>query len=295
MSIDDVLENKKKLKTIVYIDYDNVLERFSKLGVTVEGLSFFEKLKEHLESKGLYVCDIVAYANFEKSDLHSVNHQSQLIRKGVLPKHCSSDGKNSGDLEMTVDVLVDLFKNKTIDAFVIVSNDRDFIPLIKTIKKEDKLAILSCSEKGLNQIISTYADITFFFEEMFELPEKSPTRGTAIDKANSMDVAEISDELKKKAQEAADVLFNSSVWEKHEKNPSEPIKLIGISLFIAKGMKVQKDDAIKYLEVAHRLGFAELYMDERIEQECIRKPQQEGVSLGMKDNPTAEISLEKTD
>ena len=271
MSIKEVLEKKKKLKTIVYIDYDNVLERFSALGVTINQLDFFEKLKAKFDEEGLFICDIIAYANFEKAELFNVAHQTQLRHKGVLTKHCSSDGKNSGDLEMTVDVLVDLFKNNTIEAFVIVSNDRDFIPLIKAIKKENKLAILSSSKKGLNKIISTYADFTFYFEDMFEMPEKSKVTDTSIGRANAIEFDDITEELKVKAQEIVNNLYKSHFWKKYESDNTQTVRLQGYAVQAAKIMKVLKDDAIKYFEVAHKLGIIELFIDETNEQVCIRK------------------------
>jgi len=271
MSIKKVLENKKKLKTIVYIDYDNVLERFSALDVTINQLDFFEKLKVKFDEEGLFVCDIVAYANFEKAELFNVAHQTQLRHKGVLTKHCSSDGKNSGDLEMTVDVLVDLFKNDSLEAFVIVSNDRDFIPLIKAIKKENKLAVLSSSKKGLNQIISTYADFTFYFEDIFNLPEKSLTTGTSIQRANEIEIDDLSDDMKIKAQEIVKNLHKSHFWKKFELDNTQTVRLQGYAVQAAKIMKVLKDDAIKYFEVAHKLGLIELFIDEKNEQVCIRQ------------------------
>ncbi|MEI4770917.1 NYN domain-containing protein [Psychrobacillus sp. FJAT-51614] len=270
MTILDVIEAKKKLKTIVYVDYDNVLERFSALGVTINQVTFFETIKAKLTEEGLYVCDIVAYANFEKSELFNVSHQTQLRHKGILTKHCSSDGKNSGDLEMTVDVLVDLYKEPTVDAFVIVSNDRDFIPLLRAVKKEDKMAILSCSEKGINKTIANYADFVLYFETIFTFPEKSLIEGTSIEKAGKINVDAISDEDRSKAQTVVEMLYKSNFWRTYEKDNSSPVKLQGYAILVAKHINELKDDVIRYFEIAHSIGMIELFIDPATEQVCIK-------------------------
>ncbi|WP_369902394.1 NYN domain-containing protein [Bacillus manliponensis] len=269
-NLEEVIEKKSKLKAIVYIDYDNVLERFSSLNVTVEQLNFFETLKEEFEKRGVYISDIIAYANFEKSELFSVSHQTQLQRKGIQTRHCSNDGKNAGDLEMAVDTIVELYKNPTIQAFIIVSNDRDLIPLLKAIKKEDKLAIYSCSKKGLNGMVSNYADFTLYFEDIFELPERNGTEGTAIERANNIDVERLNDTDKENAKKVAELLYKSRLWTSYQGDHNQVIKLQGYALQVAKILSVLKNDAIKYYEIAHKLEFVELYVDAETEQVCIR-------------------------
>lgn len=88
---------------------------------------------------------------------------------GLQTRHASNDGKNSGDLELTVDALRVLYKNSNINFFVIISSDRDIIPLLKAIKYENKTSYVLSTQNGFNKTVAEYADFHEYIEEIFNL------------------------------------------------------------------------------------------------------------------------------
>src|SRR4030066_1003011 len=92
-----------------------------------------DKVVERLLLKGNIVvkkayCDWARYTEF-KPAMHEASFE--LIE---IP-HVRQSGKNSADIRMVVDAL-DLCYTKThIDAFVIISGDSDFSPLISKLKE----------------------------------------------------------------------------------------------------------------------------------------------------------------
>lgn len=77
-----------------------------------------------------------AYADFEKIR----GLQTDIQKKRVTPKHVfssnnnSENRKNAGDIELSLDALETALKNPEIDKYVIVSADRDMIPLINRLR-----------------------------------------------------------------------------------------------------------------------------------------------------------------
>ena len=90
-------------------------------------------LKGSIVVKKAY-CDWDRYKEY-KRDMHEAAFE--LIE---IP-HVRQSGKNSADIRMVVDAL-DLCYTKThIDAFVIISGDSDFSPLISKLKENGKSVI----------------------------------------------------------------------------------------------------------------------------------------------------------
>ncbi len=107
----------------VLIDFENV------------GLSAMQWLFDQIADVGRIIIKR-AYADWATAG----DRQNQLLEFGIEPIHLlrtSSGGKNSSDIRLAVDA-VDLLHTSTVDTFVIISSDSDFVPLVTKLRSAGK-------------------------------------------------------------------------------------------------------------------------------------------------------------
>jgi NYN domain len=122
----------------IFVDFDNL-----RLGVpephpkTETAIEILRQLLTRLELDGIRVLVRRAYADWENEGLGGV--QAQLSLMSVLPVFVLGQvGKNSADLEMSLDCLELLLSRDEFDRFVLVAGDRDFIPVVRRIIEAGK-------------------------------------------------------------------------------------------------------------------------------------------------------------
>ena len=134
----------------VLIDYENV------------GLDSIEYLLDQLTDVGRLIIKR-AYADWSvqrhKRDL--------LLELGIEAIHhfrSTKSGKNSSDISLTIDA-VDLLYNAPIDAFVIVSSDSDFVPLVSKLRSAGKIAIGAGRREGSSPTLVKSCDRYIFLDD----------------------------------------------------------------------------------------------------------------------------------
>jgi uncharacterized LabA/DUF88 family protein len=126
----------------IYIDYENVYKTLASQEKNLLREGFFEKIQNWCRAKKMRIIKIVAYCNFDNSDMHESYHQTMLQEYGVLTVHTSNRGKNYADMQISIDAINDMYLNQNIDQFIIMSNDKDMSPLLNTIKSNKRKVIL---------------------------------------------------------------------------------------------------------------------------------------------------------
>lgn len=101
-------------------------------------LAILEALKARLQAQGMPMVLGRSYAAFDAYPGMEVAHDLALM--GLDPQYVlvGHAGKNSADVQLTVDACRVLFRRPDIDAIVIVSGDRDFIPVARQVLEENK-------------------------------------------------------------------------------------------------------------------------------------------------------------
>ena len=118
-------------------------------------------LKGSIVVKKAY-CDWDRYKEY-KRDMHEAAFE--LIE---IP-HMRQSGKNSADIRMVVDAL-DLCYTKThIDAFVIISGDSDFSPLISKLKENGKSVIGIGVRGSASSLLIGNCDEFIFYEDLVQI------------------------------------------------------------------------------------------------------------------------------
>lgn len=248
------------MNAIVFVDYENISELLKKYGKAPLEIDFFQVIKAKLKESRLNIIDFIVYSNFEKKSLN--NKEQTLLRTiGLQTRHASNNGKNSGDLELTVDALRVLYKNPNINVFVIISSDRDIIPLLKAIKYENKVSYVLSTKNGFNQIVAEYADTHDYIEDIFQLTviceAGAATEETGID----FELANITDAQVERAREVARYLYSSQIWRKSSQL-GEPVSLTGYINVIARVINRFPGEILNDFKVAHHLKYITIYQDQ---------------------------------
>jgi hypothetical protein len=243
-----------------YVDYENIRELLKTYGKNPLEIDFFRVILGRLAIAGLKVIDFIVYGDFEKT--MRCNDQTFLRAMGLQTRHATNDGKSSGDLELTVDALRDLYKNSNISIFVIISSDRDIIPLLKAIKYENKLSYVYSTRNGFNQIVAKYADFHEYLEDLFTLTpgDQVTINSNEIDSFNSIDPATVSPEKIRRAKEVCQYFYTSHIWTKSS-ILGKPVCMKGYSDVVAKVVQRPVEEVLEDFKLAHALKYVTLYSD----------------------------------
>lgn len=160
----------------VFCDFENVA-----IGIKEASYPEFKirPVLERLLLKGSIVvkkayCDWDRYKEY-KRDMHEAAFE--LIE---IP-HVRQSGKNSADIRMVVDALDLCYTKSHIDAFVIISGDSDFSPLISKLKENGKSVIGIGVRGSASSLLIGNCDEFIFYEDLVQIkvPPKAPARKPA--------------------------------------------------------------------------------------------------------------------
>jgi uncharacterized LabA/DUF88 family protein len=222
-------------------------------------MNFFKVIPEKLKEAGLKIIDIIVFGNFERNTLNG-KQQTLLRAMGLQTRHTSNNGKNSSDLELTVNALRDLYKNLNIEVFVIASSDRDIIPLLKEIKYENKLTYVISTKNGFNPTVIKYADSHEYIEDIFELipPGEAIENQDALLELIEIDPATVGLAKIRRAREVARYFYKSHIWTQAA-ILGKPVHLKGYLDVIGRVVKRSSDDILNDFKLAHCLKYITIY------------------------------------
>jgi uncharacterized LabA/DUF88 family protein len=128
----------------VFVDFENLFqslkgrEELSGLRIRELSLGILEHLKQRLHTDKAPMVLGRSYAAFDTYPGMEVAHDLALM--GFDPQYVlvGHAGKNSADVQLACDVCRVLYRRPDIDAIVIVSGDRDFIPIARQVLEENR-------------------------------------------------------------------------------------------------------------------------------------------------------------
>jgi uncharacterized protein (TIGR00288 family) len=151
-------------------------------------------------------CDWQNYQDF-KSSMH--NEAFELIE---VP-HTGRVGKNSADIRMVVDALDLCYTKAHVDAFVIISGDSDFSPLVSKLRENNKTVIGVGVRGATSDLLKTNCNEFIFYDDLVK-EEEVRKKAAAKKKAEAEALAAAS--AVKRAAETARKQQNS----KRSKSPT---------------------------------------------------------------------------
>jgi len=155
----------------LFCDFENIA-----LGVRDARYAQFDikKVLERLLLKGSIVvkkayCDWDRYKEF-KATMHEAAFE--LIE---IP-HVRQSGKNSADIRMVVDALDLCYTKSHVDAFVIISGDSDFSPLVSKLRENNKYVIGIGVKDSTSDLLSANCDEFIFYDDLVREQEAKQKR-----------------------------------------------------------------------------------------------------------------------
>ena len=156
----------------LFCDFENIA-----LGVRGAKYAHFDirRVLERLLLKGSIVvkkayCDWDRYKDF-KAQMHEAAFE--LIE---IP-HVRQSGKNSADIRMVVDALDLCYTKSHVDAFVIISGDSDFSPLVSKLRENNKYVIGIGVKDATSDLLAANCDEFIFYDDLVR--EQKPKRKPA--------------------------------------------------------------------------------------------------------------------
>src|SRR6186997_509234 len=130
-------------------------------------------LKGHIVVKKAY-CDFDRYKDFKRG-LHEAAFE--LIE---IP-HVRQSGKNSADIRMVVDALDLCYTKSHVDAFVIISGDSDFSPLVSKLRENNKTVIGVGVKKSTSDLFIGNCDEFIYYDDLVREQRKGRRTATVKD------------------------------------------------------------------------------------------------------------------
>ena len=169
-----MINESDDLKLALFCDFENVA-----LGVRDEKYPKFDiqLILERLLLKGTIVVK-KAYCDWERyKEFKAVMHDAafELIE---IP-HTRQSGKNSADIRMVVDALDLCYTKEHIDAFVMISGDSDFSPLVSKLRENDKLVIGVGVKNSTSDLLMNNCDEFIYYDDLVREQQSSRKRKKA--------------------------------------------------------------------------------------------------------------------
>jgi uncharacterized protein (TIGR00288 family) len=171
---DAMANTPEVISMALFCDFENVA-----LGVRDANYEKFdiEKVLERLLLKGNIVvkkayCDWERYKAF-KAPMHEASFE--LIE---IP-HVRQSGKNSADIRMVVDALDLCYTKSHVDAFVIISGDSDFSPLVSKLRENAKIVIGVGVKNSSSDLLINNCDEFIYYDDLVRQKRKAPAKKRA--------------------------------------------------------------------------------------------------------------------
>jgi uncharacterized protein (TIGR00288 family) len=205
----------------LFCDFENIA-----LGVREAKYPQFDirRVLERLLLKGNIVvrkayCDWDRYKEF-KAPMHEAAFE--LIE---IP-HVRQSGKNSADIRMVVDALDLCYTKGHVDAFVVISGDSDFSPLVAKLRENNKLVIGVGVKKSTSDLLTTACDEFIYYDDLVREEARKIRRPRKTSKAAGKPGAATKaseEDTEDRRQEAMDLVVETAEALQAERGEGEPI------------------------------------------------------------------------
>ncbi|AHE98230.1 hypothetical protein THITH_08080 [Thioalkalivibrio paradoxus ARh 1] len=205
----------------LFCDFENIA-----LGVREARYPQFDirRVLERLLLKGNIVvrkayCDWDRYKEF-KAPMHEAAFE--LIE---IP-HVRQSGKNSADIRMVVDALDLCYTKGHVDAFVIISGDSDFSPLVAKLRENNKLVIGVGVKKSTSDLLTSACDEFIYYDDLVREAAHQKRKARKPAKAGDRDEAAsrpAEPNGEDRRQEALDLVVETAEALHAERGEDEPV------------------------------------------------------------------------
>jgi uncharacterized protein (TIGR00288 family) len=256
----------------LFCDFENIA-----LGVRDAKYPQFdiEKVLERLLLKGSIVvkkayCDWERYKEF-KAPMHEAAFE--LIE---IP-HVRQSGKNSADVRMVVDALDLCYTKSHVDAFVIISGDSDFSPLVSKLRENNKYVIGIGVKAATSDLLAANCDEFIFYDDLAREQEAKKKRAASRTSRAAGGAA------KKTAPKPED--------ERHQDALEFMVETIEALIAERGGEEKLWGSMVKQTMKRRRPSFTESYYGYRSFRDMVEDAQKRKLLVAVRDEKTGQYSL----
>ena len=150
----------------LFVDFENLIYGLvDKYGEQGAFELFKVQLMSDFAARYGVICCAQAYADWR---IKAVNQwQVDLYSRGVELVHVlGRGGKNAVDIRMAIDLVQSIYTQPMIDTYVVVSGDRDFLPVINALKRAGKRVIALSTSRAMSKEMKRVCDETSTYESL---------------------------------------------------------------------------------------------------------------------------------
>ncbi len=221
------MNSEREMNLALFIDFDNVA-----LGARDARQRFEVKLLMHrILEKGKVIVKR-AYADWHYYKEHMIALHEAAIELIEVPMPRIS-GKNSADIKMVVDAMDLCYSKDHIDAFVLVTGDSDFSPLVSKLRENDKRVIGVGMKNSSSKLLIGNCDEFIFYDDIYHQARgrvSRPVVGVSGEKGELFDF--LVETVQSLLQESRGVLYGSLIKDTMtRKKPDFSERVYGYSTF----------------------------------------------------------------
>ena len=160
-----------ELNLAIFCDYENVAigaqqSRYDRFDINL--------VLERLLDKGKIVVK-KAYSDWSRYESAKRPLHESAFELIEVP-HLSYSGKNSADIRLVVDALDLCYTKHHVNAFVIISGDSDFSPLVTKLRENNKLVVGLGVKDSTSQLLVDSCDDFIYYDDLVRQSKKEKKR-----------------------------------------------------------------------------------------------------------------------
>ena len=162
------------MKAIAFVDYENIWTGLAERGLNVAPEQLVHSLQQFAEHTGNDLLAIYLFANFDREEFWRT--QTTFEKTNVFTRHVYGKNNfsktdlrhNAADLELMLEAQeILLTRPATVDLFILLTGDGDFLPLIRKIRSWGKEVKVVGVEGSVSQALQPYCANSDVFNDLF--------------------------------------------------------------------------------------------------------------------------------
>ena len=164
------------MKAIAFVDYENIWTGLAERGLNLAPEQLVHSVQQFAEHSGNDLLAIYLFANFDREEFWRT--QTTFEKTNVFTRHVYGKNnfsktdlrRNAADLELMLEAQeILLTRPATVDLFLLLTGDGDFLPLIRKIRSWGKEVKVVGVEGSVSQALQPYSVNSEVFNELFDL------------------------------------------------------------------------------------------------------------------------------
>ena len=163
------------MKAMAFVDYENIWTGLTERGRKLGPEQLVQALQQYADRSGNDLLAIYLFANFDREEFWRT--QTSFEKTNVFTRHVYGKNnyantdlrRNAADLELMLEAQeILLTRPSTVDIFLLLTGDGDFLPLIRKIRAWGKEVRVIGVSGSVHHALQPYCDNSEIFRELFD-------------------------------------------------------------------------------------------------------------------------------